>query len=127
MEVSLETQNELLDLAAHHLGNISVEEALEPVEVLYGGGYTIYSFYAFFTCSSPCHTVQIRACYNFKHRTILMHVHFLVQMLPLPCFKISRLISNSEWYKIVHLRSSAVEWCPFKGLQCVSIVKKMCI
>ena len=34
VEVSLETQNELLDLAAQHLGNISVEEALEPVEVL---------------------------------------------------------------------------------------------
>jgi len=33
VEVSLETQNELLDLAAQHLGNVSVEEALEPVEV----------------------------------------------------------------------------------------------
>ncbi|XP_020619178.1 pentatricopeptide repeat domain-containing protein 3, mitochondrial-like isoform X2 [Orbicella faveolata] len=32
VEVSLETQNELLDLAAQHLGNVSVEEALEPVE-----------------------------------------------------------------------------------------------
>ena len=36
VEVSLETQNELLDLAAQHLGNISAEEALEPVEVLRG-------------------------------------------------------------------------------------------
>jgi len=34
VEVSLKTQNELLDLAAHHLGNVTVEEALEPVEVL---------------------------------------------------------------------------------------------
>ena len=87
MEVSLETQNELLDLAAHHLGSISVEEALEPVEVLYRGGYTIYSFYAFFTCSSPCHTVQISACYNFKHHTILVHVQFSCQNVTAPLFQ----------------------------------------
>ena len=33
VEVSLETQNELLDLAAYHLGDISVEEALVSVKV----------------------------------------------------------------------------------------------
>ena len=33
VEVSLKTQNALLDLAAHHLGNMSAEEALEPVKV----------------------------------------------------------------------------------------------
>ncbi|XP_078358919.1 small ribosomal subunit protein mS39-like isoform X2 [Oculina patagonica] len=37
VEVSLETQNDLLDLAAQHLGNMSAEEALEPVEA--GSGF----------------------------------------------------------------------------------------
>ena len=33
VEVSLETQNDLLDLAAQRLGSMSAEQALEPVEV----------------------------------------------------------------------------------------------
>jgi len=36
VEVSLKTQNELLDLAAQRLGNVSVEETLQPVKVLRG-------------------------------------------------------------------------------------------
>lgn len=68
VEVSLETQNELLDLAAQHLGNISAEEALEPVEVLRGLHNSVYAF-----SGSPCYTFQINACYNCKLSTLLAH------------------------------------------------------
>lgn len=69
VEVSLETQNEILDLAAHHLGNISAEETLKPLEVLreflnlqlYGPIHELTTLHALkqkYTCT----------CYNLKYQ-----------------------------------------------------------
>jgi len=55
VKVSLETQNELLDLAAHHLGNISAEETLKPLEVL--KEFLNLQLYGRFM-SSPCYMLQ---------------------------------------------------------------------
>lgn len=95
VEVSLETQNELLDLAAQHLGNISAEEALEPVEVLRGLHNSVIHFKSMLAI-------------------IASLAHYWHTILALPCFKISHLISNWVVSCLVEEFCFTLECCPLK-------------